>query len=75
MYRIVDNKDGSIIALCATEELAKKVLSAWCDKHGDPDLEPEFKRYAYEGLNQHSSYLYPETMVQFFNVVLRECKL
>jgi len=47
MYRLIDNKDGSLFAICFSKEMAKNILTF--SVKGDELLEDgETRRYVYE---------------------------
>lgn len=52
LYRIIDNENGAILALCFDEDTAKKILSLY-PKDAKVSDDEETIRYVYEDCFQH----------------------
>lgn len=60
MYRIVDNTDGSILAIVFSETLANKILEVL----PKDEMEPGISRFAWEDCFQHPTEMIGDTLTQ-----------
>lgn len=60
MYRILDNKDGQVLAIVFTEALAEQFIATFPNE----ELEPDFQRYVWEDCNQQPMAQVGDTLAQ-----------
>jgi len=53
LFRVIDNKDGAILAICFSEQMAKQILGTLPDEVLVDD--PETIRYVYEDCFQNGA--------------------
>lgn len=66
MYRVIDNKTGSVLAICFTEDMARLITSNLPDEPLDENCKDEewFSRYAWEDCFQHPTEMIGDTIKQ-----------